>query len=88
MKHIDVDRLKAEMEKRMHICEGIFERDSDIYYQGKAVAYQETLSLIDSLQQEIPEVDLEKEEYVGVAESPLKTFQRVNEFEDGANYRH
>lgn len=39
-------------------------------------------------EQEQPEVDIEKEEYVGVAESPLKTFQRVNEFEHGASYRH
>lgn len=27
------------------------------------------------------------EEFVGVAESPLKTFPRVNEFETGASYR-
>lgn len=60
-KYIDADRLKAEMEKRMHICDGIFERDSDTYYQGKAVAYQETLSFIDSLQQEQPREDLEAE---------------------------
>ena len=61
MKYIDAGRLKAEIEKRMHICDGIFERDSNTYYQGKAVAYQETLPLIDSLQQEQPEVDLEEE---------------------------
>ena len=40
------------------------------------------------LQQEQPEVDLEKEEFVGVAESPLKTFPRVNDFECGGSYRH
>lgn len=57
--------------------------------EGLMVATLQQLDcIIDSLQQEQPEVDLEKEEYVGVAESPLKTFQRVNEFEDGANYRH
>jgi len=38
--------------------------------------------------QEQPEVDLEKEELVGVAESPLKTFPRVNDFECGSSYRH
>ena len=32
--------------------------------------------------------DLEKEEFVGVAESPLKTFPRVNDFECGSSYRH
>ena len=51
-KYIDAEPLRKEIEKRMHICDGIFERDSDTYYQGKAVAYQETLPLIDSLQQE------------------------------------
>jgi len=38
--------------------------------------------------QEQPEVDLEKEEFIGVAESPLKTFPRVNDFECGSSYRH
>lgn len=40
------------------------------------------------LQQVQTEVDLEKEEFVGVAESPLKTFPRVNDFEFGGSYRH
>ena len=53
-KYIDPDVLKAEIEKRKNICKGIFERDSDTYYQGKAVAYQETLSFLDTLQQEQP----------------------------------
>ena len=53
-KYIDTERLRAEAEKRMHICDGVFERNSDTYYQGKAVAYQEILSFIDSLQQEQP----------------------------------
>lgn len=61
MKYIDADRLSAEIEKRKNICKGIFERDSDTYYQGKAVAYQETLSFINSLQQEQPSEDLEAE---------------------------
>ena len=61
MKYIYADLLRKEVEKRMHICDGVFERDSDTYYQGKAVAYQETLSFIDSLQQEQSSEDLEKE---------------------------
>lgn len=60
-RYIDADLLRAEIEKRMHICDGIFERDSNTYYQGKAVAYQETLSFIDSLQQKQPEVKLNEE---------------------------
>lgn len=42
----------------------------------------------DFVEQEQPDVDLEKEEFVGVAESPLKTFPRVNDFECGGSYRH
>lgn len=53
-KYIDAELLRNEIEKRKNICNGVYERDSDTYYQGKAVAYQETLSLIDSLQQEQP----------------------------------
>jgi hypothetical protein len=51
-------------------------------------AVNKVLKIITSLQQEQPEVDLEKEEFVGVAESPLKTFPRVNDFECGDSYRH
>ena len=29
-----------------------------------------------------------REEHIDVNESPLKTFQRVNEFIDGGSYRH
>ena len=36
-------------------------------------AYKDVKDLIASLQQEQPEVEFEKEEFVGVAESPLKT---------------
>lgn len=51
-KYIDADHLKAEIEKRKNICKGIFERDSDTYYQGKAVAYGELLAFIESLPDE------------------------------------
>ena len=43
------ETIKAEFERRKKICEGIFERDSDTYYQGKAVAYEEALAFIDPL---------------------------------------
>lgn len=46
----DIDKIRQEIERRKKICEGIFERESDTYYQGKAVAYGELLSFIDSLQ--------------------------------------
>lgn len=56
-KVIDTDLLRKEIEKRMRNCDVVFERDyetydPDTYYQAKAVAYQEILSFIDSLQQE------------------------------------
>lgn len=55
MKYIDADKLKVEIERRKKICEGLFERESDTYYQGKAVAYGKLLSFIESLQQEQPD---------------------------------
>ena len=44
--------IRQEIERRKNICEGIFERESDTYYQGKAVAYGEILPFIDSLPEE------------------------------------
>lgn len=46
------DQIRQEIERRKKICEGIFERESDTYYQGKAVAYGELLAFIDSLPEE------------------------------------
>ena len=54
------DQLRQEFERRRDICKGIFERDSDTYYQGKAVAYDESISIIDSLSEEEPSKDLEE----------------------------
>ena len=65
MKYIDSEKLKAEIERRREKCADIAadERNEDVaeYYRGKEVAYDETSSLIASLQQEQPEVDFEKE---------------------------
>ena len=64
-KYIDADRLKAEIERRREKCADIAadERNEEVaeYYRGKEVAYDETCSLITSLQQEQPEIDWEKE---------------------------
>lgn len=78
-KYIDAELLKKEMEKRMHICDGVFERNSDTYYQGKAVAYQETLSFINSLQQEQPSEDLEEEikRYIPRNQCPVPDFMEA-----------
>ena len=53
--------IRQEIERRKKICEGIFERESDTYYQGKAVAYGELLPFIDSLPEEKPSEDLNDE---------------------------
>ena len=47
--------IRQEIERRKKICEGIFERESDTYYQGKAVAYGELLPFIDSLPDDFPD---------------------------------
>jgi hypothetical protein len=91
MNYIDADKLIAEIERRIaqwqtytfacasQIASEAFDRIDEL---------KGLLIYITSLQQEQPEVDLEKEEFVGVAESPLKTFPRVNDFECGDSYRH
>lgn len=65
MKYIDAERLRAEIERRREKCADIAadERNEEVaeYYRGKEVAYDETSSLITSLQQEQQEVDFEKE---------------------------
>lgn len=45
----DIEKIRQEIERRKKICKNIFERESDTYYQGKAVAYGELLPFIDSL---------------------------------------
>lgn len=65
MKYIDADKLKAEIERRRDKCADIAadERNEKVaeYYHGKETAHDEIYFLITSLQQEQPEVDLEKE---------------------------
>lgn len=63
MKYIDADKLIAEIERRREKCADIAadERNEEVaeYYRGKEAAYDETSSLITSLPQEQPEVDLD-----------------------------
>ena len=66
MKYIDADKLISEIERRKGFYERTYERlhrddlESSTSY-AIASALDELLSLIASLQQEQPEVDLEKE---------------------------
>ena len=61
-KYIDAEKLLAEIERRREKCADIAadERNEEVaeYYRGKEVAYDETSTLITSLQREQPEVDL------------------------------
>ena len=60
MKYIDAEKLKAEIKERLR-CNGSFDECGDTawdYDQGMVAAYNYILSLIDSLQQEQPEMDL------------------------------
>lgn len=56
----NIDKIRQEIERRKKICEDIFERESDTYYQGKAVAYGELFLFIDSLPDEPVSNDLEE----------------------------
>lgn len=61
MKYINVNKLKAEIKKRLH-CNSTCDECGDTawdYDHGMVAAYNYVLSIIDSLQQEQPEVDLE-----------------------------
>lgn len=54
-----IEKIRAEIERRKNICESVFERGADTYYQGKAVAYGELLPFLDTLSEE-PDKSLEE----------------------------
>ena len=63
MKYIDAGKLIAEIDDRLH-CNGAFDEVGDYewhYDQGMVDAYNHIKEFITSLQQEQPELDLEKE---------------------------
>ena len=59
-KYIDADKLKAEIERRYAEYRAKMKTDDFTYYEGMADALDLFEQYIDSLQQEQPEVDLEK----------------------------
>lgn len=65
MKYIDSEKLTAEIERRREKCADIAadERNEEVaeYYRGKEVAYDETSTLVTSLQREQPGGDLDRE---------------------------
>lgn len=64
MKYIDAELLRKEvkwLEKAAEFALGCADSETRKFPKGKAFAYQHVGILIDSLQQEQPEIDLEKE---------------------------
>lgn len=60
-KYIDVEKLKAELRRQKHELELLIQSQGDYGQSCQIVAYENILSLLDSLQKEQLEVDLEKE---------------------------
>lgn len=52
MKHIDADLLRKEIEKKRKNIEGLFMEGDDSFYDGQDDAYNNVLTLIDSLPHE------------------------------------
>ena len=59
-RYIDADKLKAEIKRQKRELELSIQSQGDYGQSCHIVAYENILSLIDSLQQEQPEVELEK----------------------------
>lgn len=70
-KYIDADRLRKEIEKNKNMIDGLFTEGDDSAYDGEDDAYNRVLRIIDSLQQEQPEVDIEKEYTEFVVSDPV-----------------
>lgn len=62
MKYIDADKLIAELTRMQFDLNAAYRHpQSDSIVRAISLEYDDILSLVDSLQQEYPEVDLEKE---------------------------
>ena len=58
---IDAELLRKEIEKNKNMIGGLFTEGDDSVYDGEDYAYNIVLRIIDSLQQEQPEVDIRSE---------------------------
>lgn len=56
MKYIDADKLRKRIEKNKYVIEPMFSKGDDSYYEGEDEGYNRILRIIDSLQQEQPQV--------------------------------
>lgn len=60
MKYIDIEKLISEIEKRIEETKSM-KPSFDKFWAGQISAFKGVITIIASLQQEQPEVDLEKE---------------------------
>lgn len=90
MKYIDAERLQKEVKRleRAAHKSALDCADSETrkFHEGKALAYQFVGILIDSLQQEQPEVDLEKEIEEHVIYMPHGEFASDNERQEDVEW--
>ena len=86
-KYIDAEKLKAEIEKRLknvrdYMNGARMKYKGPKYFkaQGKESSYDALLSIIDSLQQEQPEVELEKEITRFLASEESTTYENAGSY--------
>lgn len=59
-KYISIEKLKAEIEKRIEEAQSIYKSSLNPFWAGQLSTFQSCLNIINSLQQKQPKVDLEK----------------------------
>lgn len=79
-KYIDPELLRKEIEKNKNMIDWLFTEGDDSVYDGENDAYNRVLRIIDSLQQERPEVELEEEMDRFFEEMPIQEHENI--FED------
>lgn len=84
MKYIDAELLRKEIEEERKSIEGLFIEGDNNFYDGQDDAYNHTLALIDSLQQEQPDkesLNESQQEFVNIVtermlkEGPIPTLK-------------
>ena len=86
MKYIDAGLLRKEIERQKHMLKTSIQSGGDYGQSCTIVAYDNVLSIIDSLQQEQPEVDLEKEIEEHVIYMPHGEFASDNERQEDVEW--
>lgn len=82
--YIPADKLIAEIRKLL--IPTVHDRDYDEWEHGRDSGFIQAISIIESLQQEEPEVDLEKEMEEHVMHMPFNDFANDSEVSDGMEW--